>query len=75
VKKNHVHQSIHQAVAHLFGVRKVTDMPMSLLLVVDHIAEGDRLDFRAINLQFVSQLQNSQKGNGVVEAAGAGAVW
>jgi len=46
---------------------------MSLLLVVDHIVEGGKADFRAVNLQIATQLQNAQKGNGVVEAAGAGA--
>jgi hypothetical protein len=63
---------VHVAVAYLFGVRKITDYPMSLLLVVDHIAEGDRLNFRAVNLQIASGNQNTQKGNGVAEVAGSG---
>ena len=49
---------MHVAVAYLFGVRKITDLPMSLLLVVDHIAEGDKANFRAVNLQIASQMQN-----------------
>jgi len=63
----------HVAVAYLFGVRKITDLPMSLLLVVDHIKEGDKTNFSLANLQIATQLQNVQKGNGVAEAAGAGA--
>jgi hypothetical protein len=68
VSKDGVWQTIHVAVAYLFGAPKITDMPMSLLLVVDHIKEGNKLDFSLANLQIATQLQNSQKGNGVEEA-------
>jgi hypothetical protein len=63
----------HIGVAYLFGARKNTDYPMSLLLVVDHIVEGDKTDFRLDNLQIATQMQNAQKSYGVAEAAGAGA--
>jgi len=58
---------VHVAVAYLFGAPKITDYPMSLLLVVDHVVEGDKTNFRLDNLQIATQLQNSQKGNGVDE--------
>jgi hypothetical protein len=65
----------HVAVAYLFGARKRTGYPMSLLLIVDHIAEGDKANFRLDNLQFVSQLQNAAKASNVKEVAkGKGAV-
>ncbi len=32
----------HTAVAYLWGAHKISDYPMSLLLVVDHIVEGDK---------------------------------
>ncbi len=62
----------HVAVAYLFGARKRTGYPMSLLLVVDHIAEAD---FHVDNLQFLTQLQNVAKYMNVKEfAKGNGAV-
>jgi hypothetical protein len=57
----------HVAVAYLWGAPKNTAMPMSLLLVVDHIQEGEKGNFRLNNLQIVTQMQNAQKGNGVEE--------
>ncbi len=56
---------IHQAVAFLFGAPKITEMPMSLLLVVDHINNNKR-DYRAANLRIATQSQNAHLGNGGV---------
>ena len=39
------------SVAFLWGARKATDSPMSVDLVVDHIAEGDRTNYAVDNLQ------------------------
>jgi len=68
LRQDVVWQSIHVAVAYLFGARKRTGYPMSLLLIVDHIAEGDKANFRIANLQFVSQLQNATKASNVKES-------
>ena len=49
------------SVAFLWGARKATDSPMSVDLIVDHIAEGDRTNFAVDNLQFLTLAENVRK--------------
>jgi len=63
------HLLIHRAVAFLFGAPKRTGYPMSLLLVVDHIVEGNGANFSLDNLQFLSPRQNAFKASNIKEVA------
>ena len=49
------------SVAFLWGARKATDSPMSVDLIVDHIAEGDRTNFAVDNLKFLTLAENARK--------------
>ena len=55
---------LHVAIAWLWGAPKhpkARELPMSGELVVDHIVEGDKYDWRVENLQFTTQAHNVQK--------------
>ena len=61
----------HIAVSYLWGAPNASGHPMSEMLVVDHIKEGNKLNFAASNLQLLTQTQNAKKGNEKKKGSGA----
>jgi hypothetical protein len=54
---------VHIAVALLWGAENNSGLPMSLALTVDHRVEGNKADFRLMNLQWLTKQHNIQKAN------------
>jgi hypothetical protein len=52
---------VHVAVAYLGAAENNSGLPMSETLTVDHKIEGNKADYRLVNLQFLTLAQNIRK--------------
>lgn len=62
--KQLVSLKLHQAVALLWGAKNTSGIPLSDAQCVDHLKEGNKLDWSLVNLEFKMQRANALKGMG-----------